>query len=405
VREHPEINDGVTRWVRIVFRLRRLASVSVEWLRELLHDFHYAARVCGRHVLVTALALAALALAIGAATGIFSVVSALLLRNLPFHDPSRLVIERRELPRIDADQAGVDAWRHESAYLEDIAPYGATEMNLGTDHDAGRITVVETTANFFALLGTEPMLGRAFDPEENAPGNDSVVVIAHGVWQQLFGGDPRVLGALIHLNGVPLTVVGVAPPGFDYPEKAAAWTPTYFDFKRLPKPGSRLSYTIGRLKPGVTPALANDLYDTELRRAFPEMAREPKSLRWMPLQEQLAGPVGQASLVLMGVAAFVMLIAGANVAQLLISHSAGRRREFVIRAALGATRARLLRQLIAESLFLTLVAAGSGLGVAHWSSRLAATAQPARLSAQHYGGSGRNRGGGCLDRNRPYHAH
>jgi predicted permease len=372
-------------WVGAIWDLFK--SIPSEFLQELWQDIAYSVRIYRKRSTVTVVTLCALTLAIGAATGVFSVLNAMMLRGLPFREPERLV-ELRGMGPVNAGygRAGFLDGKSKVGYLSDAAGICVNDMNLAGGADAVRVRVTETSANFFDLLGTQPRFGRAFAFGEDVEGRDGVAVIGNGLWQEYFGGDPGVLGSTIYLNGVPAEIIGVAPAGFDYPGKTAVWTPTIFDLQHLPKQSAYAWSSIGRLKAGVAFSQASAAFDTEILRTSPGQLKlaPPNRPQLVSLREEISGSVRQASLVLFATVCFVLLIACSNVAQLLLSRITDRSPEITVRRALGANRARLVQQLITEATVLTLCGSAAGIVVAHWASEWIATIQPPQLAVQHY---------------------
>jgi len=355
----------------------------------MLQDFKYTLRLWAGRPWHTGFAIAALAIGIGANTGVFSVVNALLLRSLPFYEPDRLALLQQFIPPHDSAKQFHD-WRRQSTYLADAALVEEFDanLNLGGMSVGSRAHVVQTSGNFFSVLGTPPMLGKGFSAEDDVdgtawgrPGPNAVAVIGYGLWQQLFGGDRKVLGATVRIHGIPLTVVGVAPPGFDYPGKAVLWKPAAFS------PGNNGWAIFGRLKPGIAWPQARAAFVVEAERLSPNPAGTDNSnLRptLASLQDAIAGPVKNASLMFMGAVVLVLLIACTNVANLLLARTTDRAAELSIRSALGASRARLARQLLTECMLLGFVATVAGMVIAYSITGLAAKIEPPPLGAQSY---------------------
>jgi putative ABC transport system permease protein len=382
--DYAEVRDRreqVRFWLGTVMDVLR--SMPREFARELAQDSQHAIRLWRRKPLSTLFAITMLALAVGANVGVFSVLNSLLLRPLPFNQPDRLA----SLHNFGPPREEFHAWRTRSAYLADASTFDTFEVNIEGVHGAARTRLTETSWNFFSLLGATPVQGRAFARGEDGPGRDAVAVISYGLWQQLFGGDSRVVGSTLRVNGASLIVVGVAPPDFDYPQKSSLWTPTTFDYNRIPKTGSVLLWvTVGRIKPELTWAQASVAFEAEAYARSPQRRQadpvnRPALIR---LQDQLAGQVKGASLILMGIVALLLLLACANVANMLLSRALARSNELIVRTALGASRARLTQQLLTESVLLSLVAGIVGLLVAFWVAGVARAVQPAQLSSQTY---------------------
>jgi predicted permease len=359
----------------------------VNWIQDLVQDLRFGLRMLRKSPGFTTVAVLTLALGIGANAGVFSIVNTLLLRSLPFREPDRLALLQNFFPPHDTAKEFHD-WRRHSTYLADAALVEDIDVNLNGVGGVIRAHVAQTSWNFFSVLGTQPILGHGFAAGDDVdatgfglPGRNAVAVIGYGLWQELFGGDPQALSATLRVDGNPLTVIGVAPPGFDYPNKAVVWKPAAFSR------GNNGWVTIARLKPGVSWAQARAAFAVEAERQSPERGGST-SLNPLPkitsLRDGLLGPVKNASLMLMGAVGLVLLIACTNLANLLMARTADRAAELSIRAALGASRARLARQLLTECLVLSSVAAVAGLLVAIWTTSFAAKVEPPPLGAQSY---------------------
>ena len=364
---------------RLAWRLGG-AIVHAAWLRQRLwrrdmigQDLRHAVRMMAVRPALTAAVVATVALGVGANTAVFSVVHAALFRPLPFDDPDRLVVawpERRQaLSRPEYRDV-----RDMSRSFDGLAAVnGRSSFSLTGAGEAARLTGVYASANFFDLLGVGAALGRTFLPDEDQPGQDGVVILSHGLWQRLFGGDPAVLGRTLTLHGVGRTVVGVMPPEFAMPSpETELWVPLPL-YEHAPGPSwyARYLTLIGRLKPGVTPAEAAE----ELR----PIAAAVKE-RWpnndpddvvergtvVSLHEMMVGNARPTLAALAGATALLLLVACVNIANLLLARAVARERELAVRAAIGAGRARLARQLLVESVTLAVAGGMAGVAAAAW---------------------------------------
>ena len=371
-------------WIRLLADLA--ISVPSQLCREIAQDARHTFRLWTRRPWHTGFAILALAIGIGANTGVFSVVNALLLRSLPFHDAERLASLRGFSPPHDS-ASQFHSWRQQSTYLADTALFEQFDVNLGGAGEWRRAHAVQASSNFFSLLGTQPVLGRAFAPGDDVdapawglPGRNAVAVIGYGLWQELFAGDRKAVGSTIHLDGNPLTIIGIAPPGFDYPGKTVLWKPAAFSR------GNNGWESTARLRAGVTWPQARQAFAAEADRLWPrshlQKIKYPSTITG--LRDELAGPARRGSLMLMACVVLILLIACTNVANLLMARTADRATELSIRSALGASRARLSQQLLSECVLLSLAASIAGLLVAYWTTAIAMKLQPAPLASQAY---------------------
>jgi predicted permease len=341
-------------------------------MNDLARDFRFGFRVLLRNPGHTAAAVLALALGIGLSTAMFSIVYGILLRGLPFEQSERIVHIGNANPSRDEQRLGVHLhdyleYRQRQTTFEDLAAYTAGTLNLSGDGPSERperFDGARMTANTLRQLRMQPLLGRDFLPGEDAPGAEPVVLISYGVWKSRYGGDPHVLGRRVRVNGSPGTIVGVMPQGFGFPESEQVWTTLHLDPLRTPRGQGEVYDVIGRLKPGATLAQAQAEMRAAARTlaaAYPDTHKglqtvvEPLNLHIME------GPARALLYTMLAACLFVLLIACTNVASLMTARAARRTREVAIRAALGAKRSRIVVQLLAESLLLSLL--GATLGV------------------------------------------
>ncbi|HSQ00116.1 MAG TPA: ABC transporter permease, partial [Candidatus Dormibacteraeota bacterium] len=359
-------------------------------MSSLLQDLRHAARALAKHPAYFVTALLTLALGIGFSTAMFSVINAVLLRAQPYREPSRLVVLRErslpQFPQFSVSPGHYLFWRDHNTAFESIGAYGTGNANLDIgDGSPERVRADRVTANLFPLLGVNPLFGRGFLDADDREGAPRVVLLSYGVWQRRFGGQRTAVGQAIRMDREPATIVGVMPPGFAFPSaNTEMWVPMAFTGSERITYGSHYLSAIGRLKPGATLESAEADMKVVSRRLVETVS--PGSKGWevllFDLQAFTVAGVRRSLYVLLGAVTLVLLIACVNVANLLLVRGAARHRELAIRSAIGASRLRLLRQLIVEQLALATVSAAGGVLIAAWLVRALLAMVPDALPRQ-----------------------
>jgi predicted permease len=350
--------------------------------KTVFQDIKFALRVFRKSPLFTAVVVLTLALGIGANTAIFSIVNAVLLRSLPFREPDRLQKVTFNNPGVGLRDVPFSVPEFEdlktrAGVFEDVSVVWPVSANLTGAKEPQRLELLVVSPNYFSMLGATPQIGRLFGPEDFSIGFSTAAIISDGLWRRSYGADPNVLGRNLRLDNDLYTIVGVLPPGFRHPGKTVAkdveiWGTAGYSADPFPKPARNvrlLPEAIARLKPGITVRQAQarlDIMASELRQEF--SSDYPPLAKWsiaiQPLQQSLVGDVRPMMLVLMGTVILIILIASVNIANLLLARASGRQQEIALRLTLGASRSRMVRQLLTESLMLSLLGGLAGVAAA-----------------------------------------
>jgi predicted permease len=360
-------------------------SRRTNFLDNLAKDIRYGLRMLRKSPSFTFFAVAVLALGIAANSAIFSIADAVLVRSLPYRDTNRLVMVWEDasafgFPHDTPAPGNFADWRSRNQVFEDVAAlsFGGS-FSLTGNGNPEELIGKKVTANLFSVLGVSPALGRDFRVEDDIPGAPPVAILSQGLWLRRFGGDSQIIGKEISLNYQKFTVVGVMKRGLQFPNRESElWIPAQFSSEELANHGSHYLHVVARLKPGISLQTANANLATiaqELQKEHPDSNAKIGAFA-VPLRDELAGDVRPAILMLVGAVCFVLLIACANIANLLLSRATGRRRELAMRLALGATRGRVIQQMLTESILLAICAGAVGLLLSIWGTKFLATLIP-----------------------------
>jgi putative ABC transport system permease protein len=366
-----------------IYRMNSLTFIESLW-----QDVRCGLRMLRKNAGFAAVAILTLALGIGANTAIFSVIHAVLLNPLPYTDPERIVLvlesnPSRGFPQFSVSPPNYVDWKKDATSFEQITPIARGDFNYTGGPEPERLSGARVGSSFFAVMGATPGMGRTFLPEDDVVGKASVVVLGYGLWTRHFGSDPQIVGKSLTLDGQSYRVVGVMQNGFQFPRGVDLWLPSEFDADAL-SPGARGAHylrVMARLKPGVSIDKAQAemvAISKRLEQLYPR-TNTGWSSRLLALNEATVGNVRPTLLVLFGAVGFLLLIACANVANLLLARATARQREIAIRFSLGANRWRIARQLLTESILLSGIATAAGLLLAEWAIRALRTLPPSNL--------------------------